>query len=349
MKPSRIFLTGLILGIFNAGTVVFVWMNGRFKHQVLTGRMQIARQAEMIENLTKNGYEPLVANVLDLIDDELKDNPKRILSDESIDRIVALCFSLKPYARAKGDSVSSKKLSPERGYVLLVLARLKLDTGSMRQIKSTASFSGADLREADLSGTDLSGIDLKGADLYGANLNGSNLNEADLHFANLWGAQLRDATLRGTKLKRANLNWADLNGADMRNAQLNEADLISAQLRKVDMRGANLRWTDFRCAFLNDANLDSADMFRAVLQRAQLIGANLKGVNLSNALIGEANLTGVNLTEANLLDLVLSDQHWIELLDSWKVTGLQEIQRKYKVVEGDSYESSKYKLILIGK
>ena len=81
MKLSRIFLTGLIIGISIAGIVVFIWLNGRFKDQARKDQLQIARQAEMIENLTKNGYEPLVANVLDLIDDELKDNPDSILVD----------------------------------------------------------------------------------------------------------------------------------------------------------------------------------------------------------------------------------------------------------------------------
>jgi uncharacterized protein YjbI with pentapeptide repeats len=347
MKPSTILLAGFFLGVLIAGTAIFVWLDSKYKHQVRRDHMQITQQAGIIENYSKNGYAPLVANVLDLIDDELKDNPKRTLSDQSIDRIVSLCFSLKPYARAKGDSVPKKNLSPERGYLLRVLSGMKLDAVSMRKIKSTASFSSADLREADLSGIDLSGIDLRDADLYGIHLTGSNLNGADLSFANLWGANLSESNLRGAKLKRANLSWADLNGADMREADFNEADLISAQLRKADMRGAKLRWADLSGAFLNESNLDSADMFRTVLKRAVLVKANLHGVNLNNAIVSEANLTEVNLTEANLLDMVLSDQYWTELLDGWKVTGAQEIQGKYKVIKGVSYENSKYKLVLI--
>ncbi len=349
MNHFRTILISVLIGALLAGASVYLWMNGKMKSQEAWHRLQISQKEDQIEASRNSSLVRLMANVLDLIDDELKANPRRILSDETIARVAALCYSFMPYTHPEGDSLGSKKLSPEKGQLLLAISAMRMDSASLHKIFYEASFRDADLRDADLNSRDLKGIDLSGAYLRGANLHRANLAGADLSFADLWGANLSEAKLQNAKLKRANLSWADLNGADLRKAELNEADLISAQLGKADMRGANLRWADLRCAFLTEANLDSADMFRSVLQRAQLTKANMHGANLNNALVGEANMTEVNLIDANLLDLVLSDKYWIELLDRWKVIGAQEIQGKYKVIEGDSYESSKYRLILLGK
>ena len=39
----------------------------------------------------------------------LKDNPKRVLSDETIDRIIALSHSFNPYYPIFGDSIAKTK------------------------------------------------------------------------------------------------------------------------------------------------------------------------------------------------------------------------------------------------
>ncbi len=348
MKRNRNLTSVVILLVLIVITVAGFWLNDWFKHQQDFHKVQLKQQAELIESNKKSGYVHLLSNMLDLLDDEVKDNPTLTLSDETISRISSLCYFLKPYASSQSDSLPGKLLSPERGQLLLVLSKMNLDTITLSKIRKQATFAGADLREADLSGTNLSDIDLHEADLYGADLHGAVLIGADMSFANLWGANLGGATLREANLKRAVISWSDLNGADMRKADLHEADLRSAQLRMADLRGANLRWTDLTGAFLNEAKLDSADMFRAVLKKAQLFKTNMQNANLNNAILSEANVTEANLIGTNLLDVVLSDKHWIEHLPEWKVTGAMDIQNHYSVVEGVSYEQSKYKLIRLG-
>ena len=349
MNHFRSILISILIGALLAGASVYFWMNGKIKSQEALQSQLLSQKEDQIEATRNSSLVRLMANVLDLMDDELKANPRRILSDETIERVAALCYSFRPYTHPEGDSLGAKKLSPEKGQLLLAISSMRMDSASLHKIFYEASFRDADLRDADLSNRDLNGIDLNGAYLRGTKLNGANLTGADLSFADLWGANLREAILQTAKLKRANLSWADLSGADLRKADFNEADLISAQLRKADMQYTNLRWTDLSGAFLIETDLDSADMFRAVLKRAQLTKANMHGVNLNNAILSEANLTEVNLSAANMVDMVLSDQYWTELLDGWKVTGAQEIQHKYKVTEGVSYENSKYKLVLSGK
>ena len=328
---SAVLLIGLIVI-----TVGVFWLNDWFKHQREFHGIQIKQQAELIESNKKSGYVHLVANMLDLIDAELKDNPKRTLSDETINRIISLCYFLKPYVNREGDSLSSKLLSPERGQLLFVLAKLNLDTTSMNKIRKQATVPGADLREADLSGADLHEMDLRSADLKGANLKGVNLSKAHLEGSILWGANVSEANLDGTFFKSADMRWSDLNSSSLLKADLQEVDLTSAQLRKTDLRGAVMKWVDLTGSFLNEAKLDSADMFRAMLRRSQLTSASLVGTNLNLANLSEANLTDTNFTDANISDVIVSEQAWLSRFTEWKVVGGEDLQKKYKLMEDRS-------------
>src|SRR6185369_8634547 len=133
--------------------------------------------------------------------DELSHNPKRMLSDELIARIASLSYSFTPYSYVEGDSISSKKLSPERGQLLLIIAGMKIDSVSLEKLMHQSVFSFANLRNADLQSAYLKGVNLQGAELRGANLEGINLNEANLRLADLWGVNLKRASLMSADLQ----------------------------------------------------------------------------------------------------------------------------------------------------
>lgn len=354
MKEKRNLLFGIVLGALMAGALSFLFLNKWVKTQTQYQQMQIAQQAELIDSIRQSGLAILLGNVLDKMDEELKINPKRTLSDETIARITALSYSCKPYTHPEGDSLSAKKLSPERGHLLLVLSGMNIDSGSFHKIMRQALFSGADLRDADLTGTDLRGVDLRGADLQGANLQGINFSEADLRSANLWGANLNKANLMEADLTSADIRWADLNEADLKRANLNKADLSSAQLRRADLRGAFLQRADLSGAFLNEANLAGADLLSINLKRAHLSASNLSQVNLTTALLAEADLTEAKVTEANMTraDLngaVVAAENWLTLLNEWNVTGAKEILSRYKLVADSVNNPPQYRLEKIEK
>ncbi len=344
MKENRKLLYGLILGALLAGISVYLHMNNLSRTQTEQQQQMMDTQAALLDSVLKSGLAPLMSNVLARIDAELKDNPSRILSDETIGRIVALCYTAKPYLLVEMDSSEAQKVSPERGQLLLFLSTMRIDSGSMQKIREQATFAQADLREADLSGIDLHAINLKGANLQDANLKETKLDEANLSHANLWGANISNAMLNGANMQMAVMSWADLNGASLMSANLNAADLVSAQLRRTNLSGAILQWTDFSGAFLHEADLSDTDLFRAILKRAQLVNTNLSGSTMTYTIVSEANMNEANLTGADLNNLIIAEQDWLTLLDKWKVTGAQDIQVDYELVEAFSYEGSKYQL-----
>src|SRR5204862_7893161 len=146
---------------------------------------RIREQSELIESCRRSSLVILMNDILDKVDDDLKNNPGGKLSDKTIASIVAAFnYTFIPYRYWEGDSLSEKKLSPEKGQLLLELFIKNIDTSSFNKIKLNAHFSGADLRKGDLRGVDLSGADLKDVDLSDADLSGASLSSADLRGAN---------------------------------------------------------------------------------------------------------------------------------------------------------------------
>jgi uncharacterized protein YjbI with pentapeptide repeats len=328
-RPSTLLITWLIL---ITGTLIFVIFrqNRIIEKQAAYQLSQEKAQAEMMETIRKTGHADMLANMLNQIDTDLRDDPDRKLSDETISRIAALCYAFQPTGNTT-DSATAIKLSPERGQLLLMLTRMNIDSASFRKVLLLSTFSGAVLKDADLREIDLSGAALNGADFRNAKLEGSNFSKADLRAANFHGAQLQEAVFVESDLKRANMSWADINDADLRKADLNGADLTSAQLRRTDLREALIQWATLNNAFLDSADMTKADLRGSVMTRTHLKGANLIGANLREAFLTETNLTGTILDKATV-----EEENWITLLEEKLVKGSEEIREQYKVVKAPS-------------
>ncbi|MDZ4748407.1 MAG: pentapeptide repeat-containing protein [Saprospiraceae bacterium] len=348
MKQNGKFLIGMFLGICIAGAASFLYLSDVLKEkyiaQIRYQQGYIDQQAIRLDSGRQIGTTNLLHLVLANVREELGKTQERTLRDETIEQISALSYSFISHTYLENDGIPANTLSPERGTLLLLLATMHIDSGSLKKIMTKTSFAGAVLRDADLEGKNLVGVDLRGADLQDANLQGANLNAANLSFANMWGANLQQAKLIGTNLKRADLRWSTLNEADFEKSDLREADLTSAKLRKTKLRGATLKWADLNGAFLNEADLTGADLFRSNLVRAQMTGTILNTANMSLTNMSEANLINADLTGAILNDAVVSDKNWLNHLTEWQVKGANENQLAYKLEEENFNGKALYRL-----
>lgn len=343
---SMITLLLILFGGF-ASSFLFFQQNKFSKIQANQQHKKLADQFELEATTRKSNSLILMNNLFDKIEEELNKHPKRILSDEMIERIAALNFSFTPYRYFEGEKFSEKKWSPERGQLLLSLAKMKIDSSSFNLIKSKTSFLGADLKNADLIGADLSNVDLKEANLDQANLIGVNFNKANLEKASFQKANLNEANLSEANLKNSNMQWTEFQTAKFAGAFLNGANLSNAKLRKVDLTGADLRWANLSNVFLTEANLTNANLLETDLSRANLENANFTKANLITTVFIDANLTGANLTDTDLLAAKIN-KDWLEKLNTWQVIGAKEIQASYKIGE-DALPQYKYKLLKIKK
>ncbi len=325
-------------GVFSG--VMINRQNKLLKTYADTQNQRVKEQSELIQSIRTGNQMFLMSNLLEKVDDELKDNPNNKLSHEIIDRIAALSYSLKPYRYFKNDSLSENKLSPERGQLLLSLSILNIDSNSFAQLKHKTSFIGADLRGADLTETDLSGVNLRGADLRDADLTEANLTAADLQGANLWGAKLNKGILNGVNLRRTDLRWAEMNGVEMKHANLNGADMTNAKLRKANLRKATFRMANMEGVMLNETDLREADFLDAVL-----INANLTNVNLTEAVFRRVDLDRAILVNTELTMAEVEDG-WLEKLTNWQITGADDILQDYRQAKDSSIVNNRVKYLL---
>ena len=336
------------------------------KKQLEFQKKEAQHRAELLDSHRNSSLVYLMSNILNKIDEELKNNPTRVLSDETIARIAALSFSFNSYKQLDGGQLSEKKLSPERVQLLMALSNMNLDSLTFHKIKSKTTFSEADLRGVNLKKADLSHIDLRGADLSNADLRGIYLSGANLRASNLSYTELKNSNLNGADLRRAKLRWADLMGSNVKNVNFQGADLTNCKLNRVDFNGADLKWTKLNEVFLNNANLAGVELSGAEIKKANLNDCNLSNSNLrwvqlhetnlnranltkadlSGANLSAADLNQANLSEATLYKAVVNEENWFELISDWQVIGVNELAKKYKMVK-DEFGEANYRFINI--
>ena len=327
------FIVTALIVVGGLASSVLIYQQNKFsKTQIQNQNQRIAQQSEIIASAKKSNSIIVINNLLDKIEEELKSNPKRTLSETTIDRIAALGFSFEPYHYVKGNSLSEKKWSPERGQLLLGLSKMKIDSISFQKIKSKTSFEGADLESANLSGADLKGVNLSYSNLTDANLSAANLDEANLSNSILLRCNLDQSSLRKSNLKDSDLRWIELNEADLREVNFYAADLSDAKLRSVDLRNANLEWANLQRAIFTKSDFTEANLTGANLGKANLAEANLTTVILKFADLGGLNLTQTTLKEVDLFNAGVEEEDWLKKLSEWNVNGAKEIQDAHKVV-----------------
>lgn len=316
-----------------SGGLASAWMiyqqNELLHQQTLTQNKKIQEQSQLIDAVRKSNVVFLTSSITENIEDEIREDGE--VSEGTIRRIAALSNSFKPYQYYEGDSISEKKLSLERGQLLLDLSLMDIDSGSFARIKQRTTFSGADLRGVDLSGIDLSGIDLTKAHLGDAKLNGTNFAGADLRKVSFWGANLDSAAFFKSDMRQADLSWADMNHVTLDSVIMNGAILKNTKLINADMTGADFQWGISDGAMLNGAIMIGCDMEGTILTKANLTNANLTEANLRRVDLRDASMTNTELTNASV-----AEEEWIEKLEEWRVIGMAEIKNSYTVVDDTS-------------
>lgn len=295
--------------------------------QILHKDRAIQKQAELLESVQQEQMAVVMGNVLGKIDEELTLNPDSQLTASTIGRVAALSYSFRPYRSMDGDQLSPMRLSPQRGALLLALAKMPIDSVSFAKIKQEASFASADLQGANLRGADLSGVDLKEANLRDAVLIGANMQAANLERANLWGAKLENADLDSANLRRAEMEWAHLNGATLRGANLNGAYFSNAQLQNAILTGAVIQFAFADASLFVGADLSHADLFGTSLVRANLSRVNLTKANLRVAILEDARMAGADLTHVSCGADILQNMF------DWRIEEAAEFHSTFEVVD----------------
>lgn len=234
---------------------------GNQNQLLIAQNKRLDQQTNLQEAERRSSLVFLFSNIMDAVDRELKDskNKKRILSKQLIGRIIALSASLKPYKYlTKGDTLTSKLLSPERGQLLISLINSDISDITESSILMMSEFESADLQGANLGYANLNNVRLNNANLEDATLTGANLEDAYLTGTNFRYVNLEDANLRNALLGQTNLSFSDLSCSDLSNSFLCKSNMFFSNLEGANLRGADLREADLWGTYLVGADLHNA-------------------------------------------------------------------------------------------
>jgi hypothetical protein len=175
-------------------------------------------------------------------------------------RIAVLTSSAVPYIYLDffGDHAGSaprripRALSPERGQLVVALARMKVKLRPL--VEAGANFEYSDLRGADLTGADLSGIMMDGSDL----------SSAKLILARLVNTGLRKAIIKDVNANSAKFNNALFSDGDViENTDCSFATFDGSQLVGVTIKGGNLAYSSFVSLERGGLSLENVELRRA--------------------------------------------------------------------------------------
>ncbi|MEO1259123.1 MAG: pentapeptide repeat-containing protein [Bacteroidota bacterium] len=217
---------------------------------------RLDQQINLEEGSRRSSLVFFMSNILDRMEDELRNNRTRKLSDELIGRIVSLSQALRPYRYLENDELTERQLSPERGQLLFSLINSNLHEATYDKIYERANFNYADLQEANFSGGYMKAAKLANSYFYKANFNEANLEGADLSYA-----YLVEATFTYTKMDRADLSYTNLRKSVMEDISMQNGNLEMADLREIYLEG------DFRGCWLEGI----------IIQKATLANVDLRG------------------------------------------------------------------------
>ncbi len=237
---------------------------------------RLDQQINLEEGNRRSSHIFFMSNIMDKIDDEMRGNPERSLSDPLIGRIVSLSQALRPYRYLENDELTERQLSPERGQLLFSLINSNLDQKTYDKIYARANFNYADLQEANFTDAYLKGAKLAHSYFYKANFNRANLEGADLSHA-----YMEEATFRATRMNGANLTKANLRRSRMEDISLVNSNLEQADLREIyldgDFRNSNLEGVKVQEATITNVNLEGC-YFHSLNWLDSLEFYNLKGL-----------------------------------------------------------------------
>ncbi len=327
MKENKGLLIGLVIGALISAVLMFFFMQKKNAENITSIQNQHAQAyAMLIDSVRQSGLSNLMGPLLEKVENELNQSEARSLSDGTIMQLAALSEGFKPYAILQRDQLSSNKLSPERGHLLLMLLGMQMDIVSWKKILSDVTFANADLKKAELKGANLSGIDLSSADLSDSNLEGANLEKAILRFAHLGGSLLQQSILTKADATRADFSWADLSKAKIDFAILDGANLTAADCGASSLVSTNLHWANLSSSVFTKADLSDADLLGSLMEKTHFVETNLSRANFIKTVINQLDMTGANLEEVQV-----QDECWLRRLHEFSVAGADEILNKYFV------------------
>lgn len=221
-------------GLIAILTLFFLYQqNLLFKNQndlFKTQNERIDQQTKLLEASRRSSQMFIMSEVLSDLNDETRNayGDTLEISRGLIGRISALSRSMKPYYFLEDSLIIDKKISPERGQLLIALLSVRISEDQLSEIIDNGIFDYAELEGITVRNKDLTDIKLNEAKLSRSVFLNTILDVDGLGGANLTDCQFVDCSIKHAP--------GAINGANFANSLFESGEISSQELetREVD-------------------------------------------------------------------------------------------------------------------
>jgi len=271
---------------------------------------RIYQQNLLQEASRRNNLQFEISSILDLIDQELKNdynkNGKRDLSPELEGRIIALNSRLEPYYFIEGKNLIDKPLSQERGQLLISLINSKLEKSAFKNIVKRMDLKNIDLRNLTVVDADLSDIDFIEAEFSNAKFINSNLSGTYFRDSNLSRASFKDCKMIGLYTSSTIWESTYFENTDFSKSEVFRCDFTNSTFKKVILDSLHIDPIEFV-----KAKFDSVTGFGKMyhsnngvnFREAELIFSNNNNIPQIFTFLSNCNLDKTSIRNDSLISL----------------------------------------------
>lgn len=334
-----------LLFVVGGGLFLLLMFQAQLTHRgnQLTSQQLIVRKMEALnEAARQQEHGRMISSTLEAISRRLASGSSFCEADiQDLQRLSDRCL---PYYYLVEDSLSSRKLSPERAQLLVGILALHLPDSLMIPTLEAVSFAYADLTDMTLEEQNLMGIDLRKASLERANLRNSKLRGADLREASLRYAILDGVDLTKADARRADMSWASLHVSTITEGNFDGITGPQMKLNDVIATKARFQYADLSGAFIEQSDMRMIDGELTNFSEASFVQTTLQGSNLCRS-----RLEGALLDETILDSCSVETEEWLTDLARWNVIGHETIRNQLVIVPDTQKRYARSRLMLIRK
>ncbi len=256
---------------------------------------RIDQQTKLLEASRRSSQMFIMSEVLGDLNEETKVAADSLipLSKGLIGRITSLSRAMKPYFYLKGNDMSTRDVSPERGQLLLAILTAQISRGSLGEIFSNGDFSYAELLRVELETVALWNLKLDSADFTGSLISNSYFYNCSLAGARLVSTRIFNCSFTNNMAEDVYgyMYLTDFSNSDIRGSKFQSfagSDSLKfnySWLSKSEFMGAFDR-SSFQSTKLLDVSLqycsfDNSDFTNAFLR----ISKESQGFSFTNCIM----------------------------------------------------------------
>ncbi|WP_162306908.1 pentapeptide repeat-containing protein [Winogradskyella ouciana] len=204
-----------------------------------TQNKNIELQSNLLDADRKSSLNILFNSLIDKIDEELtnqKDSKSKSLSQNTLNRAIALSHAFKPYNFLSNSKNEQTYLSPERGQLLLFLINSDLSKETLRIIFRKGNFNYSDLEgvtiENKILDIDLSFPSFNKAKLNNVIFKSTNLNYTTFILTEIQESLFHHNTLTNTNFENSKIHFSTFIGCRFNNVNFAHGSLVGCHFRR---------------------------------------------------------------------------------------------------------------------